>query len=785
MNVIVEEKALRRRVPREARGRPRRARARTSPTRRRSGPIPSPASAPSSSATARALHRVGAAGLARPPRPPHRLVRRRHPARAGDGDPRGAPRQLGPARRLRQPREAVAPAVSRSRPKPPHRAQARGGPAEERRLPARDRGARERPVRRERARATRSTTSRPGSSTAATSCRRCRRRQTVEAIQDLDFSCRSTSSPRRSAAGRRRAPRGDLPRARRRRRRARVQAAVRRVRQAAVPPLHDSKPGWWIAKELAGRVGLGGYFPWKDAHEYVDARLRAKGLSTRERAARASCSARGRRPARRRGPVGRSPTEREDPAAQRTSSRRSGSTRSRSTAAGGAARRARSGSSRAAPRSTPSAGPRTTGSSRALPGERGVGERRRGAQRCRASRAPLENGERVVLVNQDGVRSRPVRAKVTQRIRGDCVYLVHGWGQTAKRLALRLGRGASDSELATRYAVDPIMGGTGMNVNFVRLERAEGRHGARKRYAMAVDTRALRRLQRLRHRLQDGERAAEGGFRDWIVQETRGRSRRCPCRSARSAATSAGDPPCVSACPTGASHVAEGGVVLVTGEVHRLQGLHRRVPVRRALRPPRRLRRQVHLLPAPDRAREGARVRRGLPDARAHVRRPRRSRERRRALARSRRHGPAARVGQRAERLLPLVGAAPCSGTPTSSGTLPRRRRARARAPHVVPRDGHGPRRVGRILPRRHRRARPRRARARREHAAARARCRERARRPGSSSRSSASLLGGRRRGLHLGPAEARGAQRPAHRQRRAARARARGRRAHGRRGAR
>ena len=29
------------------------------------------------------------------------------------------------------------------------------------------------------------------------------------------------------------------------------------------------------------------------------------------------------------------------------------------------------------------------------------------------------------------------------------------------------------SELVTRYKVDPIMGGTGMNVNFVRIEPAE------------------------------------------------------------------------------------------------------------------------------------------------------------------------------------------------------------------------------------------------------------------------------------------------------------------------
>jgi thiosulfate reductase / polysulfide reductase chain A len=86
---------------------------------------------------------------------------------------------------------------------------------------------------------------------------------------------------------------------------------------------------------------------------------------------------------------------------------------------------------------------------------------------------PLQNGELVVLENQDGVRSSPIKAKVTERIRGDCVYMVHGWGHTSSGLRFAKGRGASDSDLVTRYATDPIMGGTGMSVNFVRVLRVE------------------------------------------------------------------------------------------------------------------------------------------------------------------------------------------------------------------------------------------------------------------------------------------------------------------------
>ena len=62
--------------------------------------------------------------------------------------------------------------------------------------------------------------------------------------------------------------------------------------------------------------------------------------------------------------------------------------------------------------------------------------------------------------------------KVTERIRPDCVYVVHGYGRKAKKLRAAYGRGIDDAELLTRVKVDPIMGGTGMNVNFVRIERA-------------------------------------------------------------------------------------------------------------------------------------------------------------------------------------------------------------------------------------------------------------------------------------------------------------------------
>ena len=85
----------------------------------------------------------------------------------------------------------------------------------------------------------------------------------------------------------------------------------------------------------------------------------------------------------------------------------------------------------------------------------------------------IKDGAYVVLENQDGMKSNPIKVKVTQRIRQDCVYMVHGFGHEDPRLKRAYRRGASDSGLITRYKEDPVMGGTGMNVNFVSLEKVD------------------------------------------------------------------------------------------------------------------------------------------------------------------------------------------------------------------------------------------------------------------------------------------------------------------------
>jgi thiosulfate reductase / polysulfide reductase chain A len=246
------------------------------------------------------------------------------------------------------------------------------------------------------------------------------------------------------------------------------------VRQPVVEPMYESKPGWWIAKELAKRLALNDAFDWSDPREVVSWRLKAAGQDPGKVFLTGVVEGQ------------RVPVCEEDglQLSFDTPSKKI-ELHSATLAAAGFA---------PIPDYTPHEEP-PAGMFRLLFGRapmhtfgRTANNRFLGSIYAEnevwintvAAKSlsgfeekPLKNGEYVVLENQDGVRSAKVKAKVTERIRGDAVYLVHGWGHTANGLKFAKGRGASDSTLVTRYVTDPIMGGTGMSVNFVRVMRAE------------------------------------------------------------------------------------------------------------------------------------------------------------------------------------------------------------------------------------------------------------------------------------------------------------------------
>jgi len=80
----------------------------------------------------------------------------------------------------------------------------------------------------------------------------------------------------------------------------------------------------------------------------------------------------------------------------------------------------------------------------------------------------IENGTEIWLKNQDDVVSEySAKARLTERIRPDSIYMVHGFGHSKAELTRAKGRGINDVPLITRVKIDPIMGGTGMRGNFV------------------------------------------------------------------------------------------------------------------------------------------------------------------------------------------------------------------------------------------------------------------------------------------------------------------------------
>ncbi len=90
----------------------------------------------------------------------------------------------------------------------------------------------------------------------------------------------------------------------------------------------------------------------------------------------------------------------------------------------------------------------------------------------------IENGQEVWLKNFKGkVSSFGIKVRVTERIRHDSVFLPHGFGNKGRifvngkveEMSRTYGRGISDSEMVYKVEKDPVTGGTGMRNNFVTI----------------------------------------------------------------------------------------------------------------------------------------------------------------------------------------------------------------------------------------------------------------------------------------------------------------------------
>ena len=238
------------------------------------------------------------------------------------------------------------------------------------------------------------------------------------------------------------------------------------IRQPAVLPLFESKPSWWITKELGNRLGLGDYFPWKDGEEYLRGRCRAGNIDYEELSRKGVVRIAGKsspyisplREPEFDTPSGKIELNSEqlakvgfDPVPKYT--------RHEQPPAGYF--RVLFG------RSPLHTFARTTNNFLLTDL---VPENSLWINQQKARELGLEDGEYVRLENQAGFASPgKIRVRHTQRLREDCIYMVHGFGVHSAELTRADGKGIGDEEMLARYAIDPIMGGTAMRSNFVRV----------------------------------------------------------------------------------------------------------------------------------------------------------------------------------------------------------------------------------------------------------------------------------------------------------------------------
>ncbi|MBE0570825.1 MAG: molybdopterin-dependent oxidoreductase, partial [Ignavibacteriaceae bacterium] len=237
------------------------------------------------------------------------------------------------------------------------------------------------------------------------------------------------------------------------------------IRQPVVTEPNDQKPNWWIAKKLGEKLGLQKYFPWEDIEDYLDTRLKLAGHSFEELKEKGIIK----------GP--QQPIYFED-GVEPEFWTPSGKIEFYSP------QLAEAGFD-PVPKYTKHPDP-PSGYFRLLYGRAPVhtfsktqsnpllrdmmSENEIWINADIAEQYGLKQGDKIKLKNTDGVISDQIKVKPTERIRPDCVYMVHGFGQKSRQLRSTYKKGASDAELITQYKTDPLMGGTAMNVNFVTFE---------------------------------------------------------------------------------------------------------------------------------------------------------------------------------------------------------------------------------------------------------------------------------------------------------------------------
>ena len=234
------------------------------------------------------------------------------------------------------------------------------------------------------------------------------------------------------------------------------------LRQPVIAAPHEQKPGWWIAKQLAEKLGIGECMPFKDVEQYLAYRVEKSGFDYAKLKTEGVI-------------MGPKQPIYVDDGVELAFDTPSGKVEFYS-------EQLKDKGFDPVPKYTPPEAP-PEGYFPLISGRAPVhtfsrtqsnpylaslmAENEVWVNAATAAKAGLKNGQVVKLKNQDGVVGQSVKVKATQRLRPDVVYMVYGFGHTNKMRKHAYLKGASVAQLTTRYKTDPLMGGTSIHSNFV------------------------------------------------------------------------------------------------------------------------------------------------------------------------------------------------------------------------------------------------------------------------------------------------------------------------------
>jgi thiosulfate reductase/polysulfide reductase chain A len=235
------------------------------------------------------------------------------------------------------------------------------------------------------------------------------------------------------------------------------------LRQPVVKRVHNTRPGWWIAKELGKRLGLGKYFPYEEYEDVLRYQLRDSGISYTK--------------LKRDGVI-------TFPAKPYLNPGETYSFKTSDKKVHLYSKELKDLGFDPLPKYEPVNDPpkgyfrlvygrmpvHTQGDTESNPWLNTIiSEPHLWINETISRSMGLKNEDEVIIENQDGIKSGKIKILTTPGMRPDAVFLPHGFGLNDRGLLDYTDRKLSDNSLISKYNIDPISGGTGLRVNFVRL----------------------------------------------------------------------------------------------------------------------------------------------------------------------------------------------------------------------------------------------------------------------------------------------------------------------------